>query len=76
MTIKTLGAVALACFGLAACASTGPGSASANGPTAAPSGITASNGGGQRAVGGIPSVGVSSSGTSVSAVPNSKGASY
>ncbi len=74
---KMVGAALFACLGLAGCAGTRPGTANANGPGQAPSGITAANGGGQRAVGNIPSIGVTSGGTVTSnPVPNSKGASY
>ncbi len=68
---------AMATLGLGGCASTGAGSANANGPTQAPSGVTSSNGGGQRAIGDIPSIGSTTGvGPTVGAVPNSKGASY
>ena len=81
MTFKIMAALVVSCAGLAACASTGPGSANANSPAQAPSGVTSSNGGGQRQLGNIPSVGITTgpsgvSGTTVGAVPNSKGASY
>ena len=77
MSIKIAGAVLFSCIGLAACASTGPGTANSNGPGQAPSGITSSNGGGQRQLGNIPSIGSNSAtGTTNSGVPNSKGASY
>ncbi len=77
MTVKMTALALMACVGLSACASTGAGSANSNGPTQPPSGITSSNGGGQRALGNIPSVGTTTGGgvTSTS-VPNSKGASY
>ena len=75
-----IAAALLACAGLAACGGTGPGTANANGPTQAPSGITASNGGGQRQLGNIPSVGITTgpggTGTTVTGVPNAKGPSY
>ncbi len=79
MTMKMTALALLSCVGLAACANgnTGPGSANSNGPTQAPSGITSSNGGGQRALGNIPSVGTTTGGgVSSTSVPNSKGASY
>ena len=77
MKIKYACVVLLSCVSLAACAgSTSPGSANANNPTQAPSGVTASNGGGQRQLGNIPSVGINGGGTTVGGVPNSKGASY
>ena len=77
MTMKIAGALLLSCIGLAACASTGPGTANSNGPTQAPSGITSSNGGGQRALGNIPNIGTNSAtGVTSGPVPNTKGNSY
>ncbi len=76
MNTRVAATLVFTCLSLVGCASTGPGSATSNGPTPAPSGITSSNGGGQRALGNLPNVGISN-GTGVSgAVPNSKGASY
>ena len=63
-------------IGLAGCASTGPGTATST-ATPAPSGITAANGGGQRALGNLPNIGVTTgAGATAGPVPNSKGASY
>ncbi len=79
MKMKMTALALLSCVGLTACASgsTGAGSANSNGPTQAPSGITSSNGGGQRALGNIPSVGTTTGGgATATSVPNSKGASY
>ena len=77
MTRKLAVMTVLACTGLAGCGSTGPGTANSNGPTQAPSGITAANGGGQRALGNIPSVGITNgTGVTVGPVPNGKGNSY
>ena len=82
MTFKTTAAILLSCASLAACASTGTGTgtANANSPAQVPSGVTSSNGGGQRQLGNIPSVGVTTGGgvggTTVTGVPNTKGASY
>ena len=46
-------------------------------PTQAPSGITSSNGGGQRALGNIPNIGTkSATGVSSGPVPNNKGNAY
>ena len=80
MTVRMAALAVLSCAGLAGCGSNGPtgiGTANANGPTQAPSGITSSNGGGQRALGNIPSIGTNSAtGATATSVPNSKGASY
>jgi hypothetical protein len=76
MNKKYIGIALVACVGLGGCASTGPGTANANGPNQAPSGVTSSNGGGQRQLGSIPSVGIGNGMTTTGPVPNSKGASY
>ena len=71
MTIKIAGAVLLSCIGLAACANTG--GMAANPPTQSPIAVTASNGGGQRALGDIPNEGVNSvTGPTSGPVPNGK----
>ncbi len=70
-------AAAFCCIGLAACGQAVPGTATSSGPVQAPSGITSSNGGGQRALGN--SLGVSqgaAGGVTVGGLPNSKGAAY
>ena len=62
------------CLGLAACQSGSP-----NQPVSSSvgdSGITASIGGGQRALGNTPSVSVGTGGATLQPVPNSRGASY
>ena len=77
MTIKITGIALLSCIGLGACANTGPGSAATNSPAGAPSGITSSNGGGQRQLGDIPSIGTNTgSGPTITNVPNGKGNAY
>jgi hypothetical protein len=77
MTMKIAGAVLLSCIGLAACANTGSGGMTSTRPTQSPIGVTASNGGGQRALGDIPSEGVNSvTGPTTGGVPNSKGNAY
>ena len=76
MTIRIALAL-IACVGVAACAAnTAPGSASSNTPVGAPTGITSSNGGGQRQLGNLPSVGLTNGSGNVSNVPNGKGNSY
>lgn len=79
MNLKIVAIAAVSCLGLAACGNMTPGdTATSMGATQAPSGITSSNGGGQRALGNVPGVGVNS-GTgqaSVGSVPNTKGAAY
>ena len=73
-------AAAIGCLGLSACSGTpvqNPAlSNSLTGPTALDSGITSSNGGGQRAVGGTPGVNIGSGGTSGGLQPATKGNSY
>ena len=70
-------AIAIVGLSLSGCGNTGPGTATSSGPTQAPSGITSSNGGGQRAIGNLPSVGITTGGgATAGTVPNSKGASY
>ena len=76
MIIRSTAALLASCLAVAGCASTGAGSATANGPTPAPSGITAANGGGQRALGDIPNIGVSNGVTVRGNAPNTKGNSY
>ena len=79
MNLKVIGAAVLCCVGLAACQSQpDPGSNSLTGPARLDSGITSSNGGGQRALGDTPNVGLNSQGaTSVTPNgPNTKGNAY
>ncbi len=72
MTIRLLGIAVLACAGLSACASVDSRPA-----TPASSGVTSSNGGGQRALGDIPSVGVNTGGgANATGVSSKKGDAY
>ncbi len=75
MSIKITGVVLLSCLGLAAC--NGAGSSPATSAAMSPVSATSSNGGGQRALGDIPSQGVNSSvGATSTGVPNGKGNAY
>ena len=77
MNKNLVGVVLCACVGLVGCAGTSAGTANANAPGQPQSGVTSSNGGGQRALGDIPNVGVTNGvGATTTNVPNSKGASY
>jgi hypothetical protein len=75
ITIAKIAAVAATCLTMAACAPT-PDAVSSTGPGVAPSGITASNGGGARATSNIPSVAVGGGQATVSGVPNTRGNAY
>ena len=80
MRTSLLAAAAIACLGLSACDSTPPpGNPALNtttGPATLDSGITSSNGGGQRALGGTPGVGFGTNGATGGFAPNQKGNSY
>ena len=78
MTMKFAGLALASCIGLGACASSTPGTATSGSATQAPSGITSSNGGGQRQLGNIPDVSINTTGggATVGPVPNSKGNAY
>lgn len=77
MTLKLVSAAALGALALAGCTNPPQDSAISSGPTQAPSGITSSNGGGQRQLGNLPSVGVMQGGqTVVTPAPSSKGNAY
>ena len=77
MTFKHVQAVAaaLCTLALAACAGSSQPFIS-NGQQGAPSGVTASNGGGQRALGNIPNIGMSQSGVTTGPVPAGRGNAY
>ena len=75
MSIKITAVILLSCVGLAAC--NGMGSSPATSAAMSPVSATSSNGGGQRALGDIPSEGVNSgAGATSSGVPNGKGTAY
>ena len=78
MRITLLVVAAASCFGLSACNSSNPAPAanSLTGPTTLDSGVTSSNGGGQRVLGGQPNVGIGSNGTTGGTSPNQKGNAY
>ncbi len=78
MRTTLLALAAIGCLGLSACdgSSQSQGSDSLTGPARLDSGITSSNGGGQRALGGTPGVNVGTNGTTGGIQPASKGNSY
>ncbi len=79
MTTRVTAAVLLSCVGLAACASpaTNSGANRALADTVAATPATSSNGGGQRNLGSTPNIGTNTAtGSTVTPVLNSKGASY
>ena len=76
---KTLLAVAaVGCLGLSACSGSGqnPAMNSLTGPASLDSGITASNGGGQRALGNAQGINIGSGGSTEGTAPNQKGNAY
>lgn len=75
MSFKYVPAAALCTLVLAACTNSSQPLIS-NGQQGAPSGVTASNGGGQRALGNIPNVGVSQGGVATGPVPAGRGNAY
>ena len=74
----TLTSMAVACgIGLAACSpSPGTSDAVTTSPQGAPSGVTSSNGGGQRQLGDIPNVSFNQNGAYQTNAPASRGAAY
>ncbi len=80
MRTTLLSLAAIGCLGLSACSDTPSQNPaltnSLTGPTALDSGITSSNGGGQRALGNIPGVNVGSGGATGGLQPTTKGSSY
>ena len=80
MRATLLGLAAIGCLGLSACngSDQNPALNSTTGPTRLDSGITSSNGGGQRALGNAPNLGVNSStgATSGGGITNQKGNTY
>ncbi len=74
MTFRIASLAILSCLALSACNGAQP--SAANSPALSSVGDTASNGGGQRALGNIPSVGTTSGGSSITSVPNTKGPAY
>ena len=75
MTMRIASLVILSCMALGACTN-GAAPSAANSPALSSVGDTASNGGGQRALGNIPSVGTTSGGSTITSVPNTKGPAY
>ncbi len=74
-SIKQVSIIAGACLALAACAGAEPGGGTAT-SARLDSGITSSNGGGQRATGNTPNIGTSNMGAVQTPVNNTKGAAY
>ena len=88
MTVTQLTLIAAGCLALAACGAdvdlptpvagppTSVGTTTSAGTAQPPTGITSSNGGGQRQLGNAPSVTVGPGGTAISPLPNGRGTSY
>ncbi len=77
MIVKTVSGAVLCVLAVAGCTDpTPPSGVSSAGPAAAPSGITSSNGGGQRQLNNLPSVGISQGQSTVGPVPNARGNAY
>ena len=79
MRTTLLGLAAIGCLGLSACngSAQNPALDSTTGPARLDSGITSSNGGGQRALGNAPNVGINSSGGATGGgITNQKGNTY
>ena len=77
MRAQLLTAAAIGCLSLAACSDSNPGPASNT--LVSPrldSGVTSSNGGGQRTLGDQPGIGIGTSGTTSGQSPNGKGNAY
>lgn len=80
MKISLIAVAAIGCLGLSACGDNppqqNPALNSITGPARLDSGITSSNGGGQRALGDAPNVGIGTNGTTGGLAPNGKGNAY
>ncbi len=80
MRTSLLAVAAIGCLGLSACnGDPPPGNPALNsttGPARLDSGITSSNGGGQRALGGTPGISTGTGGATGGFAPNQKGNSY